>query len=203
MASFVPQQVGEVKLLVFVNGEQTKGSPYSVIVRDYTSVNKPSKIVNNNGNMGQPRVLNLVQMVLGQQLTLQTTVCTYLMVRINWLGSLNLEAMALEMVNLTILQELHLIVMITCMLLTAVTTGYRSLLPMITYLLQLGNEAIDNRKIINPRGLAVHDHKVYVTECGNQHIQTDGKFHHTIGSGQLGIAYDVTINGNYQLATCC
>ena len=50
MASFVPQQVGEVKLSVFVNGQQIKGSPYSVMVRDYTSVNKPSKIVNNDGN---------------------------------------------------------------------------------------------------------------------------------------------------------
>ena len=46
MASFVPQQVGEVKLSVFVNGEQIKGSPYSVMVRDYTrtSINKPRKI---------------------------------------------------------------------------------------------------------------------------------------------------------------
>ena len=52
MASFVPQQVGEVKLSVFVNGQQIKGSPYSVMVRDYTSVNKPSKIVNNDGNTG-------------------------------------------------------------------------------------------------------------------------------------------------------
>ena len=33
MASFVPQQVGEVKLLVFFYGEQIKGSPYSVMVR--------------------------------------------------------------------------------------------------------------------------------------------------------------------------
>ena len=31
MASFVPQKVGEVKLSVFVNGQQIKGSPYSVM----------------------------------------------------------------------------------------------------------------------------------------------------------------------------
>ena len=54
MASFVPQQVGEVKVSVFVKGEQIKGSPYSIMVRDYTSVNKPSKIVNNDGNIGEP-----------------------------------------------------------------------------------------------------------------------------------------------------
>ena len=52
--SFVFEQVGEVKVSVFVNGEQIKGSPYSVMVRDYTSVSKLSKIVNNDGNMGQP-----------------------------------------------------------------------------------------------------------------------------------------------------
>ena len=54
MVSFIPQQVGEVMVSVFINGEQIKGSPYSVMVRDYTSVNKSSKIVNNDGNMGQP-----------------------------------------------------------------------------------------------------------------------------------------------------
>ena len=27
---------------------------YSVMVRDYTLINKPNKIVNNDGNMGQP-----------------------------------------------------------------------------------------------------------------------------------------------------
>ena len=37
MASFVPQQVGEVKVSVFVKGEQIKGSPYSIMVRDYIS----------------------------------------------------------------------------------------------------------------------------------------------------------------------
>ena len=54
MASFVPQQLGEVMLSVFVIGEQIKGSPHNVMVRDYSSVNKPSEIVNNHGNMGNP-----------------------------------------------------------------------------------------------------------------------------------------------------
>ena len=30
-------------------------------------------------------------------------------------------------------------------------------------------------------------------------FQTDGKFHHTIGLGQLGYPYDITVNGNNQL----
>ena len=55
MASFVAGQVGEAKLLVSINGEQIKGSPYSIVVgRNYQAIDKPSKIVNNNGSMGNP-----------------------------------------------------------------------------------------------------------------------------------------------------
>jgi len=52
---FVPNQIGEVKVSICVNGEHIKGSPYSVVAsRDYTSLSKPSKIVNNDGRMGTP-----------------------------------------------------------------------------------------------------------------------------------------------------
>ena len=52
--TFVVQQGGEMKLSVFVNGQRIKGSPYSVAVQcDYTRVCKESKIVNNDGKMGQ------------------------------------------------------------------------------------------------------------------------------------------------------
>ena len=53
-ALFLLHKVGELKLLVFVNGQHIKGSPFVTMVRDYTSVNKHSKIVNSNGTMGQP-----------------------------------------------------------------------------------------------------------------------------------------------------
>ena len=55
MASFVAKQVGEAKLSVAINGEQIKGSPYSIVVgRNYQAIDKPSKIVNNNGSMSKP-----------------------------------------------------------------------------------------------------------------------------------------------------
>ena len=56
MASFVAEQVGEAKLSVSINGQQIKGSPYSIVVqgRNYQAIDKPSKIVNNNGSMGEP-----------------------------------------------------------------------------------------------------------------------------------------------------
>ena len=45
MASFVAEQVGEAKLSVTINGEQIKGSPYSIVVsRNYQPIDKSSKI---------------------------------------------------------------------------------------------------------------------------------------------------------------
>ena len=57
MASFVAWQGGEIKISVSINRQQIKGSSYSVVMQqyiDYTRMGKPSKIVNNGGNMGQP-----------------------------------------------------------------------------------------------------------------------------------------------------
>ena len=54
MASCIAQQVGEVKLLISINGQQMKGSSFSAVMCHYTRVGRPSKTVNNNGNMGEP-----------------------------------------------------------------------------------------------------------------------------------------------------
>ena len=67
MASFVAEQVGEAKLSVAINGEQIKGSPYSIVVgRNYQAIDKPSKIVNNNGSMGEPCGIAFRRMDYGQ-----------------------------------------------------------------------------------------------------------------------------------------
>ena len=59
MASCIVQQVEEVKLSVSINGQQIKGSPYSIMVqqhiaKDCTRVSKCSKKVNSGGKMGEP-----------------------------------------------------------------------------------------------------------------------------------------------------
>ena len=52
-ASFVANQVGEVKLSVTIKGQQIKGSPFNVKVhKNYTTLDKPSKVVNEGGRMG-------------------------------------------------------------------------------------------------------------------------------------------------------
>ena len=55
MASFVAEQVGEAKLSISINGEQIKGSPYSIVVgRNYQAIDKPNKIVNDYNSRKDP-----------------------------------------------------------------------------------------------------------------------------------------------------
>ena len=200
MASFVPQQVGEVKLSVFFNGDQIKGSPYNVIVRDYTLVNKPSKIVNNDGNMTRPWGIafgkngmwavtdnskHYVYIFNGEdQLVKKFGSCGH--------GNSQFthpQGVAFDNDN-------HLYV--------ADCGNHRVQKFTIDgqYLLQFGSEGFDNGKLKYPNGLKVHNGNAYVSDRDNKRIsvfQTDGVFLHTIGSGQLGRPYDVAVNGNNQL----
>ena len=200
MASFVPQHVGEVKLSVFVNGEQIKGSPYSVMVRNYTSVNKPSKILNNDGNMGRPWGIAFGKNGMWAVADC-TNRCVYIFNGENQLirkfgssGSGNGQFGYPEGVAFDSDDHLYVVDHSNHRVQKFTTDG--------KYLLQFGCERNGNGKLNYPSGLAVHNHKVYVADCSNHHIsvfQTDGKFHHTIGSGQLGNPRDVTVNGNNQL----
>ena len=200
MASFVPQQVGEVKLSVFVNGEQIKGSPYSIMVRDYTSVNKPSKIINNNGKMGNPWGIAFHQNGMWAVAD-HSNHCVYifdgedqLVRKFGSRGSGNGQFSGPAGVACDSDDHLY------------VADEYIHRVQKFTidgkYLLQFGGAGSENGKLMNPCGLAVHNHKVYVADYSNKRIsvfQTDGKFHHTIGLRQLGNPHDVTVNGNNQL----
>ena len=54
-ASFVANQIGEVKLSVTIKGQHIKGSPFSIKVHGkYTAIDKPSKVVNEDGRIGEP-----------------------------------------------------------------------------------------------------------------------------------------------------
>ena len=200
MASFVPQQVGEVTFSVFVNAEQIKGSPYSVMVRDYTSVNKPSKIVNNDGNMGKPWGIALGKNDMMAVVDWSNhCVCIFdgedqLAQKFDSSSSGNGQFITPAGVAFDCDDHLYVVDHNNHNIQKFTTDG--------KYLLQFGSKGCGDGNLLSPRGLAVHDHKVYVTDCDNHRVsvfQTDGKFHHTIGSGQLGKPHDVTVNGNNQL----
>ena len=200
VASFVPQQVGEVKLSVFVNGQQIKGSPYSVMVKDSTSINKPTKIMNNDGNMGEPWGIAFAKNGMWAVADCSNH-CVFifdckdqLVRKFGGNGSCNGQFCCSAGITFDSDDCLYVADHANHRVQKFTIRG--------KYLCQFGGEGSSNGKLKYPGGLASHDHKVYVADSHNERIsvfQTDGKFHHTIGSGQLGSPCDVTVDSNNQL----
>ena len=200
MALFVPEQVGKMKLSVLVNGQQVKGGPYGIVVKDYRSMNKPNKVVNNDGNMGEPWGI-----AFGKNGTWAVADyskhCVYiyngedqLICKLEYLGSDSSRFRTPAGVAFDSDGHLYIVEYDNHRVQKCTVDG--------KFLNQFGGEGSADGKLKDPRGLTIHDHRVYVTDCGNKRIsvfQTDGKFLCTIGSGQLGTPYDVTINGNNHL----
>jgi len=199
MAPFVSQQVEEMELSVVINGQQIKGSRYSVIVKDYTSVNKPTKVFNNDGKMGKPWGIAFAKNGMWAVADYNHCVCIFdgedqLVRKIGKEGSGNGRFNCPEGVSFDSDDNLY------------VADCWNHRIQKFTingkYLLQIGGEGSNDGKLQYPRGLALHDYKVYVADSWNKRIsvfQTDGKFHQNIGSGQLGDPHDIAINGSNQL----
>ena len=200
MASLIAQQVGEVKLSVSINGQQIKGSPYSLVVYDYTRVGKPNKIVNNDGYMGQPWGIafgnNGMWAVAGR-----SKHCVYIFDEQDQLirkvgngGSGNGQLSSPEGVTFDSNNYLYV----------ADYGNYRVQVFDVNgnYHHQFGRYGSGNGQLNNPIGITTHNNKVFVTEQSNRRISvfhTNGQFSHIIGKGQLSNPYDVTVNTNNQL----
>ena len=200
MASCVAQQAEEVKLSVSINGQQIKGSPYSLVVYDYTRVSRPSKIVHNDGNMGGPWGIaygkNGVWAVADS-----TKHCVYIFDKQDQLirkvgshGSGNGRLNRPEGVTFDSNNYLYV----------ADYSNYRIQVFDVNgnYHHQFGSFGCGSGQLSSPIGIATHNDKVFVTEDSNSRISvfhTNGQFSHIIGKGQLGSPYDVTVNTNYQL----
>ena len=202
MASLVVQQDGE-KLSVFVNGQQIKGSPYSVVVQqsiDYTRVGKPSKIVNNDGNMGKPWGIAFGKNGMWAVAD-NTKHCVYifdgqdqLIGKVGSPGNGNGQLNTPE--GVTFDSNKHLYV--------ADYGNHRVQVFDVSgkYLHQFGSSGSGNGQLNHPIRITVHNNKVFVSDSGNGCISvfhTNGQFSHIIGKGQLGEPYDVTVNTNNQL----
>ena len=202
MASFVVQQGGEVKLSAFVNGQQIKGSPYSVVVHDYTRVGKPSKIVNNDGNMGRPWGIAFSKNGMWAVADCSKN-CVYIFdghaqdQLIRKVGSQgNGNGQLTNPAGVTFDSNNHLYV--------ADYSNNRVQVFDVSgkYLHQFGSSRSSNVQLNCPVGIIIHNNKVFVTEDSNHRISvfhTNGQFSHIIGKGQLGNPYDVTVNTSNQL----
>ena len=198
MASFVAEEVGEAKVLVCINGEQIKGSPYSIVVgRNYQAIDKPSKIVNNNGSMGQSWGVAFGRNGLWAVADHNNVHCVYifddkhqLVRRVSNDGSFCCtRGVAFDSHN-------HLYVVDSCnnRVQKFDTNG--------NYLLQFGSCGASDGQLNKPHGVTVHNDKVYIAEFDNKRVsvfQTNGKFCISFGSDQLGNPSDITVSANNHL----
>ena len=200
MASFVAQQVGEVKLSVSINGQQIKGSPYSLVVCDYTRVGKPSKIVNNDGNMGKPWGISFSNNGMWAVAD-NTKHCVYifdgqdqLIRKIGSHGSGNGQLDRPEGVKFDSNNYLYVADYNNNRIQKFDVSG--------KYLHKFGSRGFGNGQLNHPIGITTQNNKVFVTEDINRRISVfhaNGQFSQIIGKGQLLEPYDVTFNTNNQL----
>ena len=199
MASFVAEQVGEAKLSVSINGEQIKGSPYSIVVmgRNYQAIDKPSKIVNNNGSMGNPWGVAFCRNGLWAVAD-SSNHCVYIFddkdKLVRKFGSNNGQFSYPRGVVFDSHNHLYVVDCGNHRVQKFDTNG--------NYLLQFGSQGASDGQLKNPYGVTVHNDKVYIADYSNKRIsvfQTNGKFCISFGSDQLGSPIDVTVSANNHL----
>ena len=200
MASSVVQQGGELKLSVFVNGQQIKGSPYNVLPSPYTKMSIPSKTVNNDGNMGKPWGIAFGKNGMWAVAD-STKHCVYifdgqdqLIRKVGSQGNGNGQLSKPEGVTFDCNNHLYMA--------DYGNNRVQKFEVNDKYLHQFGSYGSGNGQLNGPIGITVHNHKIFVTENFNHRISvfhTNGQFSHIIGKGQLGGPYDVTVNTNNQL----
>ena len=204
MASFVAQQGGEIKISVSINGQQIKGSPYSVVMQqsiDYTRVYKPSKIVNNDFKMGHPWGIAFSKNGMWAVADWSKH-CVYvfdgndqLIRKIGSQGSINGKFQHPKGVAFDHNNCLYVAESSDDRLIQKFDTSGN-------HLLQFGDKGAGNGQLSSPIGITTHNNKVFVTDCSNSRISvfcTNGQFSHVIGKGQLAGPYDITVNNSNQL----
>ena len=200
MASFVVEQVGEAKVLVCINGEQIKGSPYSIVVdRNHQAIDKPSKIVNNDGSMGEPWGVAFGRNGLWAVAD-YTNHCVYifddkdqLVRKFGSKGSNNGQFGGPRGVAFDSHNHLY------------VVDGYHRVQKFNTngnYLDKFGSKGASDGQLDSPIGIAVYKNKVYIADYFNKRVsvfQTNGQFYTTIGSDVLGKLEDVAVSADKYL----
>ena len=201
-ASFVANQVGEVKLSVTIKGQQIKGSPFNVKVHGkYTTLDKPSKVVNEGGKMGQPWGIAFGRDGMWA-VTDGTNHCVWIFDREDQLvrkfgskgtgnGKFNSSyGIAFDPNN-------HLYV----------TDFENNRVQKFEiggkFMISFGTKGSGNGQLNNPLGIIVHNDKVYVTECWRGKrisvFELDGQFSHIIGLDHLKNPHHIAVSANDQL----
>ena len=198
MASFVAEQVGEAELSVSINGEQIKGSPYSIVVgRNYQAF-EHSKIVNDNGSMSGPEGIAFSKDGMWAVADWSNH-CVYifddkdqLVKKFGSNGSNNGQLNNPQGVAFDYHNHLYVVDHNNHRVQKFDTNG--------NYLLQFGNKGSSDGQLNGPYGIIIHDNKVYVVDRGNKRISVfNGQICFTFGSNHLADPYDIAVSSDNQL----
>jgi len=193
MASFVAEKVGEVKLFVSINGQQIKGSPFMVqsqLAFDYTRVGIPNKIVNNDGNMGQPWGIafgkNGIWAVVDN-----FKHCVYIYDDQDQLiYTFGNQKQFKSPTGIAFDDSNHIYVT------DRSNKNVTKFNVNGTYLLQVDSQ---RAKLRDPVGITTHNNTIYIADYLDSCVfvfQSNGNFSHTIGKGQINSPYDVAVSTN-------
>jgi len=201
-ASFVANQIGEVKLSATIKGQQIKGSPFNVKVHGkYTTIDKPSKVVNEGGRMGTPWDIAFSRDG-AWAVTDDTNHCVWIFDRDRLVRKFGCNGNSNGEFNrplrLTFDTNNHLYV--------ADHDNHRVQKFDITgvYLLQFGTYGSGSGQLRHPLGIIVHNDKIFVAEFTKRNhrisvFHLDGRFSHNFRSGHLSNPHYMAININDQL----
>ena len=207
--TFTPQHIGKAKLVVSINGQHVKGSPYDVTVNNDYNLIGITRIDSNciSGDSKQPWSIGIGRYGVWA-VTDHHNHCVYLLNRhtpqhknykdeyqmLKKLGGQgnddgqfqNPRGVAFDSNN-----NLYVVDGNNHRIQKFDMTG--------NYLLQFGNKGTGVGQLSSPRGVTIHNGRVYVADSGNKRVavfQTTGQFCHNIGEQLLGIPCDVAVNNN-------
>jgi len=203
MASFVATKSGEVKMLVSINGEQIKGSPFVFSVcRNYSSVSKPSKVLNIGGSMGE--VWGVAFGVGGiWAATDFSNHCVYIFDNedrlIRKFGSLGCNNGQFTNPCGVTFDSKNFLYVADCANHRVQKFNVQG-----NYLLHFGTKGSANGQLNFPVGVAVFNDKLYISEQDNHRVSVfycDGRFWQVIGKKRLPVKlpYDLTISNDHYL----
>ena len=199
-ASFVPTQPGEVEVLAFIDEKRINKHPLSVQIHQHTTLDKPSKIVNNDGKMGQPWGIAFGRDGVWAVVD-RSNECVYIFDSHNQLtrkfgSSGNGNGQLYYPCGLAFDSNNHLYV---------VDNGNHRVQKFDingSYLLQFGNYGSGDGELSGPVGITVYNDTVFIADQSNNRIsvfQCNGQFSHTFGSDYLDYPSDVAVTDNNQV----
>ena len=198
--SFVAQQVGEMKLSVFVNGQPIKGNPLTIMVKENPVM--PRKIITNHyDNFDQ-----LMGIACSSDSTWAVVadwnkgrVCVFdsqdrLISRFGQRG--NKDGQFTNPLDVAFDNNNYLYV--------TDSSNHRVQKFDIhgNYLLKFGGKGNDEGQLEYPVGIITYQHKVYVADLLNNRIsvfQTDGKFYSIIGRQKLSKYFGIAVSINSEI----